>query len=107
MGCLLEIVILPDLSEAQKKHYCKVRRDYAYVPPSPIQGMYDLNKKHPDGIIYLYIGNCDWEHNFDFCLRRFTLVVFHEVMHALLGSDMDEYVPYAERILAEILGEDK
>ncbi len=97
---MLEIVILPDMSEAQKKHVYKVRPNW--VPP-PIEGMYDIDKKHPDGIIHIYVGNCDWKNNFDYCLRRFTLVVFHEVMHVLLGSDMDEYVPYAERVLAEIL----
>ena len=104
MGCFLEIVILPDLSEAQKKHVRKVRTDY--VPP-PIEGMYDINKKNPDRIIHIYVGNCDWKDDFDFCLRKFTLVVFHEVMHVLLGPDMDEHVPYAERVLAEMLGEDK
>ena len=34
-------------------------------------------------------------------------MVFHEVMHVLLGPDVDEHVPYAERVLAEIFGEDK
>jgi hypothetical protein len=100
----LEIVILPDMSGAQKKHVYKVRPDW--IPP-PIEGMYAINKKHPDGIIHIYVGNCDWADNFDFCLRKFTLVVFHEVVHVLLGSDMDEYVPYAERILAELLDENK
>ncbi len=104
VGCLMEIVILPDLSETQKKHLRRVRRNY--VPP-PIEGMYDINKKYPDGIINIYVGNCDWENNFDFCLRKFILVVFHEIMHVLLGSTMDEYVPYAERVLAEILNNDK
>ena len=104
MGYVLEIVILPDLSEAQKKHISKVRTDY--VPP-PIEGMYKISKKNPDGIIHIYVGNCDWKNAFDFCLREFTLTVFHEVMHVLLGPDMDDYVPYAERVLAEILCENK
>lgn len=102
-GCALEIVILPDLSEAQKKHVRKVRKDY--VAP-PIEGMYDINRKYPDGVIHIYVGNCDWEGNFQYCLRKFVLVVFHEVMHVLCPS-MDEFVPYAESVLAEMISEDK
>jgi hypothetical protein len=65
------------------------------------------SKDYPDGIIHIYVDNCEWKNDFDFCLKRFTLVVFHEVMHVLLGPDVDEHVPYAERVLAEIFGEDK
>lgn len=96
----MQIVILPDMSKGQKKHVYRVRPNW--IPP-PIEGRYDIDEAHPHGIIHIYVGNCDWENKFDFCLRKFTLVVFHEVMHVLLGPDMDDYVPFAEKVLADIL----
>lgn len=72
-----------------------------YVRP-PIEGMYDIDKAHPEGLVTIYVGYCDWEKNFDFCLKEFVLTVFHEVMHVLC-PDMEDYVPYAEKVLAEIL----
>ena len=40
--------------------------------------------------------------SFEYCLKEFVLTVFHEVMHVLC-PDIDEFVPYAERLLAEII----
>jgi hypothetical protein len=76
-----------------------VRKDY--IPPA-IEGMYHVSAKHPDGVIHIYVGHCDWESNFEYCLKEFELTVFHEVMH-ILCPDMEDYVPYAEKILADML----
>jgi hypothetical protein len=92
----LEIVCLPNLSREQKEHLPK-----DYVAP-PIEGMAKLDDAHPDGIIFIYVGTCDWESSFEYCLKEFVLTVFHEVMH-ILCPDIDEFVPYAERLLAEII----
>jgi hypothetical protein len=89
---------LPDLLEAQKRRLHKVRKDY--VAP-PIEGMYDISSKCPEGIIRIYVGHCCWEEDFEYCLKEFVLTVFHEIMHVLC-SDISEYVPYAEKVLAEI-----
>jgi hypothetical protein len=92
----LEIVCLPSLSEKQK---AQLPKDYA---APPIEGMYDINEAHPDGIIFVYVGGCDWQTDFEHCLKEFILTVFHETMH-ILCPDVDDYVPYAERILDETL----
>lgn len=96
----LEIVCLPNLSKEQKEHLPK-----DYVVP-PIEGKCEIDDAHPDGIIFIYVGSCDWESNFEYCLNEFVLTVFHEVMHVLC-PDIDEYVPYAERLLAEIIKKDR
>ncbi len=92
----MEIVCVPNLSEKQKEHLPK---DYA---APPMEGMFKADGAHPDGVIFIYVGTCDWESDFEYCLRQFVLTVFHEVMHALC-PDIDEYVPYAEKVLAEII----
>lgn len=61
---------MPGLS---KKQEARLPEDY--VAP-PVEGMYEVDKKHPDGIIFVYVGSCDWERNFEFCLREFALTVF-------------------------------
>ena len=92
----MEIACLPSLSKKQK---AQLPEDY--VAP-PIEGMYDINEAHPDGIIFVYVGGCDWQTDFEHCLKEFILTVFHETMH-ILCPDVDDYVPYAERILDETL----
>jgi hypothetical protein len=72
-----------------------------YVPPL-VEGMYRLDKKHPEGVVFVYVGYCDWEKNFDKCLREFVLTVFHEVMHILFPK-LGDHIPFMEQILAEIL----
>jgi hypothetical protein len=52
--------------------------------------------------IIIYVGTCAWENSFEYCLKEFVLTVFHELMHVLC-PDIDEFVPYAEKVLAEIL----
>ena len=94
----MEIIVLPDLPEARKRRLYKARKDY--VAP-PIEGMYDISAKHPNGIVHIYVGHCRWEEDFEYCLKEFVLTVFHEVMHVLC-PDIGEYVPYAEKLLAEI-----
>lgn len=96
----MEIVCLPSLSKEQE---AQLPRDY--VAPL-IEGMYDIDEVHPDGIIFIYVGGCAWQNNFEHCLKEFDLTVFHEVMHVLC-PDIGDYVPYAEKILAEILSEDR
>ncbi|MCJ7422670.1 hypothetical protein MUP01_00155 [Candidatus Bathyarchaeota archaeon] len=92
----LEIVCLPSLSKEKKEHLPK---DYA---APPVEGMAELDDEHPDGAIFIYVGNCDWEDSFEYCLKEFVLAVFHEVMHVLC-PDIEDYVPYAEGLLAEII----
>ena len=94
----VDIVCLPRLS---KKQEARLPEDY--VAP-PVEGMYDVDEKHPDGIIFIYVGACDWEKNFEYCLREFVLTVFHEVMHVTC-PDVGDYVPYAEKVLAEVLND--
>lgn len=74
----MEIVCFPGLSEEQQKNLPK-----DYIPP-PVEGMYRVDDEHPEGIIYLYVGYCGWERNFDNCLTEFILTVFHEAMRKLL-----------------------
>ena len=83
----------------------KVQLPEDYVAP-PIEGMYDINEEHPDGIIFIYVGGCDWHDSFERCLKEFILTIFHEIMHVLC-PDMGDYVPVAERILADILEENQ
>ena len=72
-----------------------------YVPP-PIEGMYSIDSEHPEGIIYIYVGCCDWTNNFRFCVREFVLTVFHEAMHIMV-PELEEHIQYAEKVLAKIL----
>jgi len=72
-----------------------------YVPPL-IEGTYLVDDEHPDGIIFIYVGYCDWEDKFDTCLKEFILTVFHETMHVLF-PELEKCIPYAEKILANIL----
>jgi hypothetical protein len=94
----MDIECFPKLSKTQQKILPK-----DYVPP-PIEGTYSVNNKHPEGIIYIYVGYCDWEKNFNHCLKEFILTIFHETLH-ILCPEIENYVPYAEKILAEILKE--
>jgi hypothetical protein len=94
----MDIVCLPRLSKKQEAQLPE-----NYVAPS-VEGMYDVDEKHPDGIIFVYVGACDWEGNFEFCLREFVLTVFHEVMHVIC-PDVGDYVSYAEKVLAEVLND--
>jgi len=75
-----------------------------YVPPL-IEGTYLVDDEHPDGIIFIYVGYCDWEGEFDKCLKEFILTVFHETMHVLF-PELGEHISYAEKILANILDDD-
>ena len=95
----MEVVCLPSLTKEQK---AQLPEDY--VAP-PIEGMYEIDEAHPDGIIFIYLEGCDWQNRFEQCLKEFVLAVFHEVMHVLC-PDMSDHVPYAERILAELLDKD-
>jgi len=92
----VEVECFPRLSKEQQKVLPK-----DYVPP-PIEGMYSINDKHPEGAIYIYVGYCDWEKNFDYCLKEFILTIFHEAMHVMF-PEIGDYIPYAEKILADIL----
>lgn len=92
----MENVCLPSMSRKQKAQLPK-----DYVAP-PIEGTYDIDERHPEGVIFICVGGCDWQSDFEHCLREFILTVFHETMHVLC-PDIEEYVPYAERILAETL----
>lgn len=94
----MEVECFPRLSKKQQKTLPK-----NYVPP-PIEGTYSIDDKHPEGVIYVYVGYCDWEKKFDYCLKEFILTVFHEAMH-IMFPEMSDYIPYAEKILAEILDE--
>jgi hypothetical protein len=95
----MEIVCLPSSSRKQKTRLPK-----EYVAP-PIEGMYNIDETHPDGIIFIYVGGCDWRSNFEYCLREFVLTIFHETLHVLC-PDIDDYVPYAEKVPAETLTEE-
>ncbi|MDH7563619.1 MAG: hypothetical protein QHH24_01870 [Candidatus Bathyarchaeota archaeon] len=92
----MEVECFPRLSKKQQKVLPK-----NYVP-LPVEGMYSIDGKHPDGIIYVYVGYCDWEKNFDYCLKEFLLTIFHEAMH-IMFPEMEDHIPYAEKILADIL----
>lgn len=92
----MEIECFPRLSKEQQRDLPE-----GYVPP-PIEGMYSIDEDLPEGVIYLYVGYCDWEKNFDNCLKEFILTVFHEAMH-ILFPELEDFVPYAEEILASVL----
>jgi len=92
----LEVECFPRLLKEQQK---ALPKDYT----SPlVEGTYLVDDEHPEGVIYVYVGYCDWERDFDRCLKEFVLTVFHEAMH-ILFSEMEDHVPYMEKILAEIL----
>ena len=94
----MEIVCFPRLSEEQQKN---LPRDYT---PPLIEGMYAVNDEHPEGIIYVYVGYCDWEKNFVDCLKELILTIFHEAMH-IIFPDLGDYIPYTEKILASVLND--
>ena len=87
---------MPRLSPKQERVLPK-----DYIRPF-VEGMCIIDDEHLEGLIILYVGYCDWERDFDHCVKEFVLTVFHEMMHFLF-SDIDDYVPYAERVLADIL----
>jgi len=95
LGCV-DIECFTRLSREQ-------RRDLPgdYVPP-PVEGMFSIDDEHPEGIIYIYVGYCDWVSNFEFCVREFVLTVFHEAMHVMF-PELEEHIPYVEKVLADIL----
>jgi hypothetical protein len=99
----MEIHCYPRLSKKQIENLPK-----DYVCP-PVEGTYLIDDEYPEGVIFIYVGYCDWEHNFNNCLREFVLTVFHETMHVLLAYEklspqvVENCVPYSEKILAEIL----
>ena len=95
----MEVECFPRLSKEQEKDLPE-----DYVPPL-IEGMYSVDDEHPEGIICVYVGYCDWERNFDNCLKEFILTIFHEALHIML-PDLEDYVPYAEKILASVLNEE-
>ncbi|MEM3703736.1 MAG: hypothetical protein QXX79_04905 [Candidatus Bathyarchaeia archaeon] len=82
----MEIECFPRLSKEQQK---VLPKDYV---PTPIEGMYSINDKHPEGIIYIYVGYCDWEKNFDNCLKEFILTIFYEAMHVMF-PEIGDYIP--------------
>lgn len=92
----MEIRCYPRLSREQIKNLSK---DYVFPP---IEGTYLVDDEHPDGIIFIYVGYCDWEGKFGRCLKEFILTVFHETMHVLFPK-LENRIPYAEKILAKIL----
>lgn len=92
----MEIECFPRLSEEQQKNLSK-----DYIAPL-VEGMYSVNDEHPDGVIYIYVGYCDWERNFENCLKEFILTIFHEAMH-IMFPELGDYIPYAEKILASVL----
>lgn len=92
----MEIECFPRLSEEQQKNLPK-----DYIAPL-VEGMYSVNDEHPDGIIYIYVGDCDWERNFENCLKEFILTIFYEAMH-ITFPELGDYIPYAEKILASVL----
>lgn len=94
------IECFPKLSKAQQKVLPK-----NYVPP-PIEGTYTIDDKHPEGIIYIYVGYCDWEKQFNYCLKEFIITIFHEILH-ILCPEIENYIPYAEKVQAEILNENE
>jgi hypothetical protein len=93
---IMEIMCVPRLSREQER-----RLPMEYVRPA-VEGMCIVDDAHPEGLIVIFVGYCSWETDFDYCLREFVLTVFHEIMHVLF-PDIDDYVPYAEKLLAEIL----
>lgn len=53
----------------------------------------------------MYVGYCDWEKNFDNCLKEFILTIFHEAMH-IMFPELEDYIPYAEKILTTVLNDE-
>ncbi len=96
----MEIRCYPRLSKDQEED---LPNDY--VRPL-IEGTYDVNDEHPDGVISVYVGYCDWAEEFNRCLKEFVLTVFHETIHVLF-PELENCAPYAEKILAEILDNDE
>jgi len=96
----MEIHCYPRLSKEQME---KLPKNYVFPL---IEGTYLVDDEHPDGIIFIYAGYCDWEGKFDRCLKEFILTIFHEILHVLF-PELEEYVPYAEKILAETLENDQ
>jgi len=94
---------MPKLSPEQEGEAALARLPEGYIPP-PVEGMWFLDKEHPEGLIIIYVGYCDWVKDFDHCVKEFVLTVFHEVMHILFPEIID-HIPYAERLLADILYE--
>lgn len=92
----MEIICYLGLSKEQRRNLPE-----DYIPP-PIEGMYSVSDEHPEGIVYLYVGCCDWEKNFDYCLKEFILTIFHETMHIVL-PELEEHIPCAEKICASVL----
>lgn len=92
----METECFPRLSKEQQKNLPE-----GYIPP-PIEGMYSVNSEHPEGIMYIYVGYCDWEKKFDNCLKEFILTIFHEAMH-IMFPELEDHIPYAEKILANVL----
>jgi hypothetical protein len=95
----MKIKCFPRLSEEQQKNLPK-----DYIRPL-IEGMYSVNDENPEGIIYVYVGYCDWGKNFDNCLTEFILTIFHEAMH-IMFPELEDYIPYAEKILATVLNDE-
>lgn len=89
------------LSDFQRNSREICPRDY--VRP-PVEGMYLIDDEHPEGVIHIYVGYCDWVDNFEFCVREFVLTVFHEAMHVMF-PELEEHIPHAEKVLAEVLNE--
>ena len=98
----MEIICVPKLSPEQEGEAALARKPECYIPP-PVEGMWFLDKEHPEGLIIVYVGYCDWERDFDHCVKKFVLTVFHETMHILFPDFAEGHVPYAERLLADIL----
>lgn len=96
IGIDMEIECFPRLLEEQQKNLPN-----GYTPPL-VEGMYSVTDEHPEGIIRLYVGYCDWEKNFNSCLIEFILTIFHEAMH-IIFPELEDYIPYAEKIFAGVL----
>ena len=92
----MEIRCYPALSKEQLENL-----PVDHVFPS-IEGTYLIDEKHPEGMVLVYVGYCEWENKFEMCLKDFILTIFHEIMHVLF-PELEKGVPYAEKILAEIL----
>ena len=92
----MEIECFPRLSKEQERN---LPNDY--IPPL-VEGMYSIDDEHPEGIIYIYVGYCDWEKNFDICLNEFILTIFHEALHIIL-PELENHIPYAEKIFADLI----
>jgi hypothetical protein len=92
----MEIICLPRLSQEQEANLPE-----GYVRP-PVEGMCVTDGGHAEALVFIYVGYCDWETDFEYCVKEFTLTVFHELMHVLVPG-IDDYVPYAEKVLADLL----